>query len=162
MPFVWTTSAGSYTEWEQTAEIKDAVDHILIDHLAIPTGYTGWSEIPTSAGELVEVIDMYEIRDAMDFLYDNNQCNAQKVGQYIGQDVTHKGTYNSSEKGTENSLDLNTVNSGFRTAECAGQYSGQLSGYDGVYHNSRQVTQNYSECFSHNLSRLLSVGQYPP
>lgn len=145
MGFVWRSSGvGTITEHEQTEELVHNIDHVW--HLLNePVSAKIWSEMPASAGEYLEVIDMEEIRAMMDYLGDNNHCDTHHVSYFLSQFTSDQKTDNNSNLSGDLSSNLLSVEVGQKTGEHTSNLSGRLSGHNSKYNSGVQTGQHYRE-----------------
>jgi len=145
MGFVWRSSGvGTITEHEQTEELVHNIDHVW-HLLSEPVSAKIWSEMPSSAGEYLEVIDMEEVRAMMDYLADNNHCDTHYVSHFVSQFTSDQKTDNTINLSGDLSSNLLSVEVGQNTGEHTSNLSGRLSGYNSGENSAVQTGQHYRE-----------------
>jgi len=121
MAFSWTpVTDGDLIQGDHYNEVKNNIDN-LISRLGI-AAYS-WNRFPKSSGDKIDDQDTQELRDAADYVYDNNVCSSDN------------STYYSSVDNSDLSGDLSTNNSGFHGTNYVTVDSGQKSGVDGAYNS---------------------------
>jgi hypothetical protein len=143
MPFVWESSGvGTYTKSEQTYEIMHNVDHI-IGHLSA-SSYS-WSEIPASAGSLLEAIDIDEIKDAVDHVVSHNYCSTHCVSHFTDYCFGYLTSDNPSHLITYNLNNLSSDDNGQLSVYCVSNLANVETGYCSANYTSVQASQRYTE-----------------
>jgi len=129
MGFTWTTiNVGELVKASHLNEIYDAVNTVTS---ALGVATFTWQIFPTSPGQTVtwEVFD--ELRDAIDYAYDNNQCSTIDANDYVTVDSVDYGSDDgAADSGYDSNFD-GTIDGTDRTS----YYSDNDSGVDSTYNS---------------------------
>lgn len=132
MAFSWS-NLGTLVEAYDLNEIKNNVD-IKADEMGIDR--YDWKENPVFISDVVKVSETKEMRDAVDYLDDNNVCSTYYSANYETDNNDHNdvvdndqdtGYYSDEDAGIDN--DKNT---GYYSVENSGKYSDVCSGHNDV------------------------------
>jgi len=135
MGFAWTTiNVGELVKASHLNEIYDAVNTVTS---ALGVATFTWQIFPTSVGQTVswEVFD--ELRGAIDYAYDNNQCSAHNTGYDVTVDANDYVTVDSVDYGTDDGA----ADSGYDS-----NYDGTIDGTDqATYYSDNDSTVDTSD-----------------
>jgi len=138
MGFSWSTiNVGELVKASHLNEIYDAVNTVTS---ALGVATFNWQIFPTSPGQTVswEVFD--ELRDAIDYAYDNNLCSAHNAGYDVTIDANDYVTVDSVDYGSDDSAADSGYDSNFDSTidgtDRVSYYSDHDSGVDSTYNVS--------------------------
>jgi len=55
----------------------------------------GWAHHPLAATTIAQYVHIIELRDAADYVHDNNSCAMENVSNYVPNNSTNNSSYNS-------------------------------------------------------------------
>jgi hypothetical protein len=139
MSFSWTSvSAGTKIIPTHFNEAKTNTD-TLCANLGI-SNYS-WSELPVATAGKIEYDDLVELRNALDYVHDNNVCSS------------HFTTHNSTNRsGPHYSSYQNNVDTGHHGTHNSSYNNNVDTGFYGTYHGSHRSGPHYS--IHYNTHRL--------
>jgi hypothetical protein len=102
MAFAWTAvSVGDKFTSGHYNEVQDAVDTLTT---ALGIAAYAWAIFPVSTGtKIFDLDDTSELRDALDYVYDNNVCVSDNADKDTTVDNDQHSTYNSGTNSPVNS-----------------------------------------------------------
>lgn len=109
-----------------------------------------WSHLPVAQLTLIEYEDLMELRNALDYVHNNNTCTSNNAAADSGYQGTYRATDNASAQSTQHSGDdsgaqatyNSTVNPNADSGANANADSGALSGQNSGVNNSQRTAVN--------------------
>ena len=122
MSFSWTpiTSGVTKTLPDHLNELR-ANTNILASKLNIPN--YSWSKLPVSSNQIIEYDAMIEIRNALDYIDNNNVCTTHNSTQNSTHNSSLCTTHNNNVETGNNSTDYSSYNSNVETGNNARNHS---------------------------------------
>ena len=140
MAFTWTGITAGVTEIADAHqdEIRANIDVVLaaLDTPAAPIAWA-WDGALSGVGEDILGADVQELRDAADYLDDQNYCRAECTGNNSVDDISH----NTGVLTGNNTSHLTGENITYLNADDGTWYSSHDVGYDGALNSSILGTQ---------------------
>lgn len=132
MAFSWiSVSVGTIAAASHVNEVKTNTD-TLAANLGIAN--YGWTEMPVVSGDFMDVIQIQELQDALDYIDTNNTCSSEN----ISKDTTVDGVDDAAVNATDNT----TVDSGDDVAVDVGDHVAVDVGENATYDSDQNLTIN--------------------